>query len=208
MKAARLTRNFSLKANSRNVFAFNSRRPRAPNLKGKKENSYMLIRTRRDFLRATLRSVTALGAVGAMSKFGAMNALAQSGSGYQALVCIFLSGGNDGMAGAQVTPLTLASRAFFENPPQDFADRPLIRRRAVLTFGREDQRATLEAQFAALSPDHGRRWLAADESARSRRSCGRSRPRSGCSTRAASTSTSTSRTRPGCAGCAGPAGTC
>jgi uncharacterized protein (DUF1501 family) len=32
-----------------------------------------------------------------MSKFGAMNALAQSGgSGYQALVCIFLSGGNDG----------------------------------------------------------------------------------------------------------------
>ena len=56
----------------------------------------MLIRSRREFLRTTLRSVTALGAAGAMSKFGAMNALAQSGSGYQALVCIFLSGGNDG----------------------------------------------------------------------------------------------------------------
>ena len=56
----------------------------------------MYIRSRRDFLRATLRSVTALGAAGIMSKFGAMNALAQSGSGYQALVCIFLSGGNDG----------------------------------------------------------------------------------------------------------------
>src|ERR1700722_13108474 len=56
----------------------------------------MYIRTRREFLRATLRSVTALGAAGAMSKFGAMNALAQSGSGYQALVCIFLGGGNDG----------------------------------------------------------------------------------------------------------------
>src|SRR5258708_4829329 len=55
----------------------------------------MHIRTRREFLRDTLRSVTALGAVGAMSKFGEMNALA-AGSGYQALVCIFLNGGNDG----------------------------------------------------------------------------------------------------------------
>ncbi len=57
----------------------------------------MFIRSRRDFLRATLRSVSGLGAAGAMSKFGAMNALAQAGGpGYQALVCIFLSGGNDG----------------------------------------------------------------------------------------------------------------
>ena len=57
----------------------------------------MLIRTRRDFLRATVKSAAAIGACGAMSKFGAINALAQSGgSAYQALVCIFLSGGNDG----------------------------------------------------------------------------------------------------------------
>lgn len=56
----------------------------------------MLIRSRREFLKATVRSVAAIGAGGAMAKFGAMNALAQSGSGYQALVCIFLSGGNDG----------------------------------------------------------------------------------------------------------------
>lgn len=57
----------------------------------------MYIRSRREFLRATLRSVTALGAAGAMAKFGQMNALAQSsGPAYQALVCIFLSGGNDG----------------------------------------------------------------------------------------------------------------
>jgi uncharacterized protein (DUF1501 family) len=56
----------------------------------------MLIRSRREFLRDTLKSVTALGAVGAMGKFGEMNALAAGGSGYQALVCIFLSGGNDG----------------------------------------------------------------------------------------------------------------
>ncbi len=56
----------------------------------------MLIRSRREFLRNGLRSVTALGALGALGKFGEMNALAAGGSGYQALVCIFLSGGNDG----------------------------------------------------------------------------------------------------------------
>jgi len=56
----------------------------------------MFIRSRRDFLRATIRSAAAIGAGGAMGKFGAMNALAQSGAPYQALVCIFLAGGNDG----------------------------------------------------------------------------------------------------------------
>jgi uncharacterized protein (DUF1501 family) len=56
----------------------------------------MYIRTRRDFLRATLQSVTALGAMGGMAKFGEMNALATNSTGYQALVCVFLSGGNDG----------------------------------------------------------------------------------------------------------------
>ncbi len=70
----------------------------------------MHIRSRRDFLRATLRSVTALGAAGAMSKFGEMNALAQSGSGYQALVCIFLSGGNDGHN--TVIPITTAQQNY------------------------------------------------------------------------------------------------
>ena len=56
----------------------------------------MLIRSRRDFLKDTLRSVTALGAVGSMAKFGEMNALAAPGGNYQALVCVFLLGGNDG----------------------------------------------------------------------------------------------------------------
>jgi uncharacterized protein (DUF1501 family) len=55
----------------------------------------MLIRSRRGFIRDTLKSVTALGAMGALSKFGEMNALA-AGSNYEALVCIFLNGGNDG----------------------------------------------------------------------------------------------------------------
>jgi len=56
----------------------------------------MLIRTRRDFLKTSLRSATALGAASVLAKFGEMNALAQSSSGYQALVCIYLQGGNDG----------------------------------------------------------------------------------------------------------------
>src|SRR5580704_15984826 len=49
----------------------------------------MLIRSRREFLKTTLRSVTALGATGALGKFGEINALA-AGANYQALVCIFL----------------------------------------------------------------------------------------------------------------------
>jgi len=55
----------------------------------------MLIRSRREFLRTAIQSVSAVGALGALSKFGEMNAMA-AGSGYQALVCIFLTGGNDG----------------------------------------------------------------------------------------------------------------
>jgi uncharacterized protein (DUF1501 family) len=53
----------------------------------------MLIRTRRDFMKAALTSVGALGALG---KFGEMNALASTSAPYEALVCIFLAGGNDG----------------------------------------------------------------------------------------------------------------
>ncbi len=56
----------------------------------------MYIRSRREFLKNTLRSVTALGAVSSMAKFGEMNALAAGAPGYQALVCVFLLGGNDG----------------------------------------------------------------------------------------------------------------
>lgn len=57
----------------------------------------MMIRSRRDFLKDSVKSVAALGAAGAMAKFGEMNAFAQAGgTGYQALVCVFLTGGNDG----------------------------------------------------------------------------------------------------------------
>ena len=51
----------------------------------------MLIRSRRDFMRTVL---TSAGALGALGKFGEMNALA-GGTDYKALVCIFMAGGND-----------------------------------------------------------------------------------------------------------------
>jgi uncharacterized protein (DUF1501 family) len=61
----------------------------------------MLIKTRRDFLKVGLRSASALGAVGALGRLGQINALAAGNPNpnynkYSALVCIFLSGGNDG----------------------------------------------------------------------------------------------------------------
>src|ERR1700723_1253820 len=70
----------------------------------------MLIRSRREFLKDTLRTVTALGAAGGMAKFGEMNALAATGSGYQALVCVFLLGGNDGHN--TVIPITTAQQNY------------------------------------------------------------------------------------------------
>ena len=69
----------------------------------------MLIRSRREFLRDAIRSVSAVGALGGLAKFGEMNALA-AGSGYQALVCIYLAGGNDGHN--TVIPISTAQQGF------------------------------------------------------------------------------------------------
>jgi uncharacterized protein (DUF1501 family) len=69
----------------------------------------MLIRSRRNFIKDTLKSVTALGAMGSLAKFGEINALA-AGSNYQALVCIFLAGGNDGHN--TVIPITTAQQNY------------------------------------------------------------------------------------------------
>lgn len=54
---------------------------------------------RRDFFKAGLRSVTALSAASLLGKFGQLSAQSVTGnntSGYNALVCIFMLGGNDG----------------------------------------------------------------------------------------------------------------
>ena len=69
----------------------------------------MTIRSRRGFLRDTVRSITAVGAAGALGKFAEMNALA-AGSNYQALVCVFLLGGNDGHN--TVIPVTTAQQNY------------------------------------------------------------------------------------------------
>ena len=68
----------------------------------------MLIRSRREFMKATLRTAGALGALGSLGKFGEMNALAAPvNGGYRALVCIFLAGGNDGHN--MVVPISVPS---------------------------------------------------------------------------------------------------
>jgi uncharacterized protein (DUF1501 family) len=67
----------------------------------------MLIKTRRDFIKAALTSVGALGAFG---KFGEMNALAATNAPYQALVCIYLAGGND--SNSMVIPIATAQQNY------------------------------------------------------------------------------------------------
>jgi uncharacterized protein (DUF1501 family) len=52
--------------------------------------------SRRRFLSVTCRSIASIGAFGAFSRFGVLNAYAQQTSNYKALVCVFLFGGNDG----------------------------------------------------------------------------------------------------------------
>jgi D-arginine dehydrogenase len=50
-----------------------------------------------------------------------------------------------------VRGLTLASRPFFENPPEGFTDVPLGHRMPVLVHGREDERAAVDALEAEIS---------------------------------------------------------
>src|SRR5260370_37499796 len=52
--------------------------------------------SRRDFLRMSCCSAAGVGLAAGISRFGMINALAQSSADYKALVCIFLFGGNDG----------------------------------------------------------------------------------------------------------------
>lgn len=63
--------------------------------------------TRRNFLKASLHTA---GALGALTSFGRMSAFAASGGPYQALVCINLAGGNDGHN--SVIPITTAQQNY------------------------------------------------------------------------------------------------
>jgi uncharacterized protein (DUF1501 family) len=51
--------------------------------------------SRRDFMRLSCCSAAGAALVGGLSKFGLVSALAQGGTDYKALVCIFLFGGSD-----------------------------------------------------------------------------------------------------------------
>lgn len=70
----------------------------------------MLIQSRRDFLKTAVTSLGMLGASGVFGKFSEINALASSSSPYQALVCIFLAGGNDG--NNMVVPIATAQQNY------------------------------------------------------------------------------------------------
>src|SRR5579872_5611455 len=70
----------------------------------------MLIRSRRDFVKTAFNSVGALGVLGSLGKFGEMNALASTSAPYQALVCIFLAGGND--SHNMVVPIATAQQGY------------------------------------------------------------------------------------------------
>jgi len=59
---------------------------------------------------AVLLRVSALGAAGALGKLGQINAYAAGNPNYRALVCIFLSGGNDG--NNTVIPLTTTTQNY------------------------------------------------------------------------------------------------
>src|SRR5437764_8436118 len=56
----------------------------------------MSIRTRRDFFKTALGVVGAAGALGKFGEMAAYAAIPSNNQTYQALVCIFLAGGNDG----------------------------------------------------------------------------------------------------------------
>lgn len=68
--------------------------------------------SRREFLKKTCCTAAAGFTVASMSRFGLMNAMAQSASDYKALVCVFMFGGND--ANNLIVPLTPADYTSYQ----------------------------------------------------------------------------------------------
>src|SRR6266851_8367705 len=69
--------------------------------------------SRRDFLKRTCCTAAAGFAAASFSRFGMVNALAQTSQDYKALVCIFLFGGND--ANNLIVPLSSSDYANYAN---------------------------------------------------------------------------------------------
>src|SRR4051794_14376987 len=68
--------------------------------------------SRRDFLKRTCCTAAAGVAAASFSRFGLMNALAQTSQDYKALVCVFMFGGND--ANNMIVPLSAADYASYQ----------------------------------------------------------------------------------------------
>ncbi|HSS97074.1 MAG TPA: DUF1501 domain-containing protein, partial [Terriglobales bacterium] len=68
--------------------------------------------SRRDFLKRSCCAAAAGMAAASFSRFGLMNAMAQTSSDYKALVCVFMFGGND--ANNLIVPLASADYASYQ----------------------------------------------------------------------------------------------
>ena len=81
--------------------------------------TFQQLRSRRDFLRLGCRTISTVGAAAAFGQAGLMTARAQSSGNYQALVCIFLFGGND--ANNMLVPNEAATYANYRKIRQNLA---------------------------------------------------------------------------------------
>ncbi|MET0626546.1 MAG: DUF1501 domain-containing protein [Pyrinomonadaceae bacterium] len=72
-----------------------------------------MAQTRRDFLRTAACALGGAALASTVESFGLMDAYAQGATGYRALVCVFLNGGNDG--NNMVVPLDAAGWADYTN---------------------------------------------------------------------------------------------
>jgi len=81
--------------------------------------TFQQLPSRREFFRRGYRTISTIGAAAAFGRAGLMTARAQSTGNYQALVCIFLFGGND--ANNMLVPNDTATYANYQKIRQNLA---------------------------------------------------------------------------------------
>jgi D-arginine dehydrogenase len=95
---------------------------------------------------AGLSAASALAAHAKVTVLEAEDAVGYHSSGRSATMLHYALGD------LQVRELTVASRGFFEQPPEGFSDVPLGRRMPLLVHAREDELAALDALHSAIAP--------------------------------------------------------